>query len=384
MNSQFKVLTCCISLALTACGGGGGGSSNSSNPAPVTPEPKEMLFDGSNVAYSFKFQADPATQELKPVTQEIYAKDGVLYRKSSDAPKFDDYLLTDEALYIPETAASYDPAKGVRTDFLKIKSPLAWQATQYSQNGVRDLTRDIKWRAVNLADRTITVAIDPYTSAGVTIFGFKPGTTYNVLNLPAKVFAHQAKFSAQAKCLHMESLKNSKVHYTFQPDDASNAISGLNTLAAWEQQQNGLAPALRPLAALQIKLVAGYKTGWLKFAVTGPVGSPLGAERVEYAIEYQGRLIRLKAETVLNQSYTEGLDKALAAWAGAYPQNLLDQIKANAADTCSYYNKAAIDDIKQAIQQAKTTEASLTRFIKDVPSIPETPVDNCWGNLTFC
>lgn len=382
MKTSIKFLVIALSASLTACGGGGGGNSNA--PAPVTPEAKEVLFDGSDMAYSFKFEVDASTQALQPVTQEIYVRSGTLYRKSTDAPEFDDYLLTDEALYIPETAASYDPAKGVRTDFIKIKSPLEWQSTQYSQNGVRDLTRVVKWRAVNLANREIAPAIEPSSSAGIAILGFIPGTTYSVLGLPQKIFVHQPKFSAQAKCLHMESIKNSKVYYTFQPDDAKNTLAGVSTLLAWQQQQNALATAQRPLGPLQTKLVAGYKIGWLTFGTTGPIGSPTGLEHVEYAIEYQGKLVRLEAKTELNQSYLSGLEKTLASWSTVYPKNLLDQVKANYLDTCTYYNKAAIDDIKQAIQQAKTTEVSVTPFIKSAPVTPETPVYNCWGNLTFC
>lgn len=383
MKSSIKFLVVALGAGLTACGGGGG-SSNSSNPAPVAPEAKETLFDGSSSAYSFKFQANAVTQELQPVTQEIYVKGGILYRKNADAPQFDPYFLTDEALYVPDTAASYDPAKGVRTDFITIKSPTEWQSTQYSQNNARDLKQVANWREVKLANRIIAVTIDPFNSAAATVLGFRVGATYSPLTLPAKIFVHQAKFSAQAKCLHLETVKNNKFYYTFKPDEAASVIPDVTTLTGWEQQQNALIAAQRPLVPLQTKLVAGYKIGWLKFGPTGPVGSPTGTEHVEYAVEYQGKLIRLSASEELNYSFTDSLNKAIAAWSPVYPQNLLDQVKLNSADNCVYYNKAAIDDIKQAIQQAKTTEASVTPFIKDVPVTPETPVDHCPGGLTFC
>lgn len=387
MKTSIKFLVIALSASLTGCGGGGGGSGDSAS-APVTPTKKEVLFDNDSTAYTFKLQPNQASQEVEAVTGEVALKEGVLYRKNLPQQQFEPYMLTDEALYVPDTAASYDASKGVRTDFLTAKTSLQWHTTQFSQNGARDLKQVINWREVALADRSIAVAVDPFTSAGISLFGLRPGLTYSGLNLPSRIYVHQPKFSEQAKCLHLNSVKNNKEYYAFWPDDAVNVIAGVNTLVAWEQQKNSLIESERPLQPLQTKLLAGYKIGWLKFNTSlnttmNPVAS-IGTPVVQYAIEYQGKLIRLEPRTELLQTHDDSVNKAIAAWSSAYPLNFLTQIKQNLQDSCTFYNQAAMDDLKRAIEQAKTSEISITPFIKDVPVTPEAPVDNCWGGMTFC
>lgn len=377
-----KVTVFLTILMLSGCGGGGSGGS-SVNTVPVK---KEILFDGSNSAYTFRFDRDQVSQDFNPIKAEITLKDGFLYRKNENTPEFEPYFLTDNGLYIPESQTSYDAKLGVRTDILTLKSATYWQATPYNQVGLNDLQQFVGFRVISLANKQIAPVVEPYSASAAMVLGLIPTTKYADLKLPLKILAHQRKFSQGAKCLAFDSLSSNKMYYSFKPDVAINVIPEAKTLAAWEQQSLILTESNRPLEPLQTKVVGGYKVGWLKFNTPSTLSSQSEQNiNVQYAIEFQGKVIRLVANTADETKYIDQLNTSLQnALKNGYPVALIDELRANLVDSCTYYNQAAMDDIQQAIQQAQSTETSITFLISDASIKPDDSTPNCYGGLTFC